>query len=335
MSLVLEQGGSTRIEMALSDVQRARPIVLAGPTGDRHLLVAAQFVTPEVIDAIGCAGGGPLVMAVPPDAVPVVAEPAPPASDARRAARDVQSVACAVGQLRPARSSFPLEVAAPQGLLERWTHADAAVDLLRLAGLVPAAVLSRVGRRGEGSVRVAARELEIAELVELRRMGEPCLERTPAVALPTRHGAFQATAFHDAVTGCQYLAVSLGDVARATPVAVRVQPRCLAGEALGSLRCDCRATLDAALRTVAASSAGVLLHHPRSRCAHDVLGSADPVEETWDPVPSEILAALGVGRVRLLTSRNGPAVELGGFGVSVVDRLCIDAPPVAEVRHVV
>ncbi|MBF4462846.1 MULTISPECIES: GTP cyclohydrolase II [unclassified Rathayibacter] len=160
------------------------------------------------------------------------------------------------------------------GVRERDGHTEAAVDLMRLAGLVPVGVISEiVAEDGEmmrlpGLIALGEREgvpvttvaALIAYLEELHAEGErpaaaPSAE-SPRVAfevettVPTTHGPFRLRAYRDRQTGADHVAILAGEVAAGRPTLVRVHSECLTGEAFGSLKCECGPQLDAALDTI-------------------------------------------------------------------------------------
>jgi 3,4-dihydroxy 2-butanone 4-phosphate synthase/GTP cyclohydrolase II len=170
--------------------------------------------------------------------------------------------------------------ARPGGVLERPGHTEAAVDLCRLAGLQPVAVIAELVRDDGAMMRLpdvlalgqdhALVTTSVAELVRWRRLrdagqmarrppdvGPRRVERVATTVLPTRHGTFTVHGFRDLLTGAEHLALVSGDPAAAGAV-VRLHSECLTGDVVGSLRCDCGAQLDSALARVAEHGGAVL-----------------------------------------------------------------------------
>ena len=167
--------------------------------------------------------------------------------------------------------------------------------------------------------------------------------------LPTRYGEFRARVHTDPGGGSQHLLLTLGD-AGAGPVLVRLHSECLTGDTLGSLRCDCGAQLDLALRLIAGEARGVLLYlrqegrgiglHDKMRAyalqdegldtveANERLGH--PADAREYGVAAEMLAAAGVAEVRLLTNNPGKVDALEARGVRVVERVPLLVPPTPE-----
>jgi 3,4-dihydroxy 2-butanone 4-phosphate synthase/GTP cyclohydrolase II len=193
------------------------------------------------------------------------------AADRALTARTLADPASVPGDLIRPGHVLPLR-ARPGGVLERTGHTEAAVDLCRLAGLAPVAVISEIvlddgtmARTPDVLALGAEHDLPvitIADLVRWRLMHEPTSERSAGLRvpservrrvaetrLPTRHGDFTAVGYRDLVTGAEHLALVAGDPSSADAV-VRVHSECLTGDALGSLRCDCGPQLDAALAAV-------------------------------------------------------------------------------------
>ncbi len=176
---------------------------------------------------------------------------------------------------------FPLR-ARPGGVLERRGHTEAAVDLLRLAGLVPAGVISEVvsddgsmARRGELDRFAAAHGLpmvSVADLVEHRLRHEPSVRREAQTRLPTGHADFDAYGYTGVTDGVEHLALVLGDIAGAHDVVVRVHAECLAGDVLRSQACACGDRLQTSLRRIATAGQGILVYlRGRQGCSSGLL----------------------------------------------------------------
>ena len=164
---------------------------------------------------------------------------------------------------------FPLR-AKPGGVLERAGHTEAAVDLARLAGLIPAGVICEVMRDDGQMARVDdlvpyAEEhgllmITISDLIEYRRHTERLVERGGQARLPTVYGEWTAVGYHSLIDGKHHLALVKGDVAGKENVLVRVHSECLTGDVFGSLRCDCGEQLAAAMKIIDDEGEGVVLY---------------------------------------------------------------------------
>lgn len=253
---------------------------------------------------------------------------------------------------------FPLQARAG-GTLVRAGHTEAAVDLLQIAGLLHVGVLSELVDddgtmcTGERALRFAAehelRVVTVADIVRYRRRTEQLVEAVASANMPTVFGEFRAVAYRNSIDGGEHLALVLGDVAAAGSsergVLTRVHSECLTGDILGSLRCDCGAQLEAALRLIAQEQCGVLVYlrghegrgiglaHKMSAYAlqEQGLDTVDanlaqglPVDARSYGIGAQILADLGVSRLRLLTNNATKANGLAGYGLSIVERTPIN-----------
>ena len=274
------------------------------------------------------------------------------AADRARTLRLLASDDVTAGDLVRPGHVFPLR-AREGGVLVRPGHTEAAVDLARLAGLSPVGVIAELVE-DDGLMRRAAscREfcdehglvlITIADLVRHRRDHDPVVRRVATTRLPTRHGAFTAHAYVDAVQGAEHVALVSGDVTtREHPVLVRVHSECLTGDVLGSLRCDCGPQLEASMAAVADEGTGVVVylrgHEGRgigltakiSAYALQDSGADTvdanlhlglPVDARDYGTAASVLADLGVGSVRLLTNNPAKVGGLRAHGVQVVERV--------------
>lgn len=225
---------------------------------------------------------------------------------------------------------FPLR-AVEGGVLRRAGHTEAAVDLMRLAALPPAAVISEVvddegaALRGSRLRLFAAKHhlpvVTMADLLAYRRSTERLVEFKASSRLPTEYGLFRACGFLSVLDGREHLALVMGDLAGqdVSPILVRVQTECMVGNVFGSEACDCAAQLEYAMRTVAAESRGVVLY---------LRGHADPhgaMDVRDQGVGAQILADLGVRHMRLLTNNELTRMCLVAYGLEVVETLPLPA----------
>ncbi|WP_067544329.1 bifunctional 3,4-dihydroxy-2-butanone-4-phosphate synthase/GTP cyclohydrolase II [Nocardia crassostreae] len=257
---------------------------------------------------------------------------------------------------------FPLR-AHPRGVLGRDGHTEASVDLARLAGLRPAAVIAEVVNDDGSMARlpellIMAREhdipiVSIADLIEYRKSLEHGISRVVETRLPTRFGDFRVLGYADEHSGAEHLALVYGDPAGAAVLA-RVHSECLTGDAFGSLRCDCGEQLDAALEAVAAEGHGVivylrgqegrgigLLNKLRAyELQDDGADTVDanvqlglPIDARTYTAAAQILADLAVTSVRLLS--NNPAKQSGleAHGIGVDARIPLQTSPTEHNVH--
>jgi 3,4-dihydroxy 2-butanone 4-phosphate synthase/GTP cyclohydrolase II len=261
--------------------------------------------------------------------------------------------------LRPGHI-FPLRYR-EGGVLKRAGHTEAGIDLARLAGRYPAAVLCEVVNP-DGSMarlpqldRFAAEHglklISIADLIRYRRQREKLVRRVAEARIPTQWGDFAAFAYESILDGEQHLALVKGEVAGHDEVLVRVHSECLTGDAFGSLRCDCGAQLEGALRRVAEDGRGVVVYlrghegrgiglahklrayslQERGRDTVDAnLELGLPVDDREYGIGSQILVDLGVTTMRLMTNNPAKYVGLDGFGLQIVERVPLETYPNPE-----
>lgn len=254
---------------------------------------------------------------------------------------------------------FPLRAVAG-GVLHRSGHTEAAVDLARLAGLMPGGVLAEIvnddgtmARRPELDTFARAHGLvmiSIHDLIAYRRR-EIHVQRESDARLPTRHGVFKACVYKEPGSSHEHLAMVMGDVAGAEGVLVRVHSECLTGDTFGSLRCDCRQQLEASLAAVGRAGRGVVLylrghegrgigltHKLRAYALQDAgLDTVDAnlelglsVDSRDYTVGARILQDLGITSMRLLTNNPAKYQGIADFGLCITERVAVRTPPTQE-----
>jgi 3,4-dihydroxy 2-butanone 4-phosphate synthase/GTP cyclohydrolase II len=238
------------------------------------------------------------------------------------------------------------------GVLRRPGHTEAAVDLARLAGLRPAAVLCEMVN-DDGTMkrlpdlRAFTEEhglvlITIADLIAYRRLHERQVERLAQTRLPTEYGAFRAVGYRSFNDDSEHVALVYGDIGDGEDVLVRVHSECLTGDVFGSLRCDCGPQLQAALRRVAAEGRGVVLyvrgHEGRGIGLMHKLQAYQLQDQGRDTIDAnlelglpadardygtgaQILVDLGIKSMRLLTNNPAKRAGLEGYGLAINGRV--------------
>jgi 3,4-dihydroxy 2-butanone 4-phosphate synthase/GTP cyclohydrolase II len=253
--------------------------------------------------------------------------------------------------------TFPLR-AEPGGVLKRTGHTEAIVDLTRMAGLYPAGVICEVMRDDGEMAKVPDLEVFAAEhdlkivairdLIAYRRQTERLVERKVVATIPVGEELWKAYAYEDLVAGEVHLAMVLGEIDPDDPILLRVHSRCLTGDVFGSQRCDCGPQLAAAMDQISAEGRGLVLyitdHEGRGIGLVDKLRAYNLQDEGMDTVEAnvalhqpadsrdygignQILADLGVRRMRLLTNNPRKLVAVAGFGLEVTEQVPIRITP--------
>jgi 3,4-dihydroxy 2-butanone 4-phosphate synthase/GTP cyclohydrolase II len=251
---------------------------------------------------------------------------------------------------------FPL-IAVREGVLRRAGHTEAAVDLMRLAGLYPSGVLCEIinddgtmARRPDLEKFAQKHNLKIItvqDLIAYRFKRDKLVKCVASASLPTRFGDFVVKVYKNIVDNKEHVALIKGSWQPDEPILVRVHSECLTGDVFGSLRCDCGDQLHTALQKISVEGKGVLLYMRQEGRDIGLVNKIkayalqeqgyDTVEANlmlgFQPDPrdygigAQILADIGVRKMKLMTNNPKKRVGLTGYGLEVVELVPLQIPP--------
>jgi 3,4-dihydroxy 2-butanone 4-phosphate synthase / GTP cyclohydrolase II len=372
------------IEEALEEIRAGRMVVVCDDENRENegdLTLAAQFATPEAINFMAKEGRGLICLSLTPErceelglelmaaknessfetpfTVSIEArEGVTTGISAHDRARTIQVAIDPESRPRDLVQPghiFPLRSRAG-GVLERTGQTEAAVDLVRLAGLNPAGVICEVMNDDGTMARVddlagycarhGLKMITIADLIAYRRRHDKLVERVAAARLPTAFGEFEVVGYRSLVDEKHHVALVKGDVSGRHDVLVRVHSECLTGDVFHSLRCDCGEQLESALAMIEAEGEGVLLYLAQEgrgigllnklkayRLQEDGLDTVDanlrlglPVDLRDYGIGAQILVDLGLSSIRILTNNPKKIRGLEGYGLSVSAQVPIEHP---------
>ena len=257
---------------------------------------------------------------------------------------------------------FPLRYT-EGGVLKRAGQTEASVDLARLAGLYPAAVICEIMAEDGTMARMSDLErfseehslkiVTVADIITYRREHEKLIERAAEARVPTEFGEFIAISYRSIVDPNEHIALVKGTITPDRPALVRVHSECLTGDVFSSLRCDCGEQMDLALQAINEDGRGVFLYmrqEGRGIGIHNKLKAYALQDEGMDTVEAnialgfapdprqygvgaQILIDLGVKKMRLLTNNPQKRVGLEAFGLEIIEQVPILAHVTNENRR--
>jgi 3,4-dihydroxy 2-butanone 4-phosphate synthase / GTP cyclohydrolase II len=376
------------VPSALEEFRAGRMIVVVDDEdreNEGDLTLAAEKVTPEAINFMAKYGRGLVCLAMTEERLehlrigPMTAENTSQygtafceAIDAREGvttgisaydrARTIKVAidpASRPGDLARPGHVFPLR-AKKGGVLVRAGQTEAAVDLARLAGMVPSGIICEIMKDDGSMARIpdltefcrihSLKMLTVAELIRYRMAHERYVHRVGEALVGTSHGEFRLVAYESEVEGGEsHIALTRGDIERSSePVLVRMHAHCLMGDVFGSTGCDCRASVEGSMRAIAQAGQGALiyLHQTSKGFSAERIGEktllsfhrdrrlpALPESERKTQreigIGAQILSDLGLSRIRLLTNHPRRVAALEGFGIEIVEQVPI---PLTEAR---
>ncbi|MFV0472612.1 MAG: bifunctional 3,4-dihydroxy-2-butanone-4-phosphate synthase/GTP cyclohydrolase II [Paludibacteraceae bacterium] len=251
---------------------------------------------------------------------------------------------------------FPLR-AKTKGVLRRAGHTEAAVDLARLAGLFPAGALIEILNE-DGSMARLPQLFEIAEkfklkiisiedLIGYRLQHESLIEKGETVNMPTAYGYFKLTPFLQTSNGQEHIALVKGEWTKDEPVLVRVHSSCVTGDIFGSMRCECGEQLHKAMELIEKEGKGVIVYINQEGRGIGLMNKIKAYklqEEGMDTVDAnihlgfdaderdygvgaQILRAVGVSKIRLMTNNPKKRIGLEAYGLSINENIPLEIKP--------